>query len=177
MTLIDIDYFRRQPLGTKDVLPTETVQEYIEEASQYVKDYLDREIELANYTERIVGSGGYSLILDETPVTNLIDVSYVGYESDMGTHSTGDFILHSGAGIIEWVNKRYNFRTDRVYIVQYEAGYATIPGPIKRATALQTVQLMRPMYGGVQVETPDVVPFAEELIVSLLEKYRRKRLS
>ncbi len=177
MALIDIDYFRRQPLGIKDNLQAEVVQEYIDEAEQFVKDYLDRELELQTYTERIVGTGRYTLLLDETPVTDLIDVSYTGYESDMGTHSTGDFLLHSGAGILEWVNKRYNFRTDRIYIVQYEAGYEVIPGPIKRATALQTVQLMRPMYGGPQQDTPEIVPFADELIVSLLEKYRRKRIS
>lgn len=175
--LIDIDYFNRQPIGLKTTISAEVLQEHINEASEFVKDYLDRQIELQTYTERIVGTGRYTLLLDETPVTDLIDVSYTGYESDMGTHATSDFLLHSGAGILEWVNKRYNFRTDRIYIIQYEAGYETIPGPIKRATALQTVQLLRPMYGGPQQETPEIIPFAEEMIVNLLEKYRRKRLS
>lgn len=177
--LIDTDYFNRSPLGLKGTdIPAETLEEYIDEASQYVRDYLDRIITIAPFTERIVGSGRYSLILDEYPITALTDVSYAGYESDQGTHSTGDFLIHAEAGIIEWVNKRYNFRTDRIYVVQYTAGYAEVPGPIKRATALQTVQLLRPMYGGAS-PNPDaeVVPFSEELIISLLEKYRRKRLS
>jgi hypothetical protein len=61
--------------------------------------------------------------------------------------------------------------------VSYTAGYETVPNPIKRAVALQTVQLLRPMYGGPQLDTPEIVPFADEMIVNLLERYRRKRLS
>ena len=52
-----------------------------------------------------------------------------------------------------------------------------MPGPIQRATALQTVQLLRPAYGGPTDTGGEIVPFADELIVSLLEKYRRKRIS
>lgn len=176
-SFIDNDYFNRQPLGLKNSVPAEVLEEYIAEATQYIKDYLDRQIELRTYTERLRGPSGYRLLLDETPIVDLIDVSYEGYDSSVGTHDTAGFLINSEAGIIEWADKRYNFRSDRIYVVQYQAGYATIPGPIKRATALQTVQLLRPFYGGVQQETPDVIPFAEEMIVSLLEKYRRKRLS
>lgn len=175
--LIDIDYFRRQPLGQKgDQLSAEVVEEYIDEASQYVRDYLDRDINLTTYTERIVGSGRYTLILGQYPIVELLDVSYDGYESDVGIHSLSDFLIHRDAGILEWVNKRNYWQPRRVYTVQYTAGYVEIPGPIKRATALQTVQLLRPMYGGAGGEV-EVVPFADELIISLLEKYRRKRLS
>lgn len=178
MALIDIDYIRRQPYGLKSFssLSSEILEETIQEASEYVEDYLDRKILSSSWTERIVGSGRFTLILDQYPILSLTDVSYQGYESDNGTHATGDFLIHSESGIIEWVNKRYNFRTDRVYVVQYTAGYTEVPGPIKRATALQTIQLLRPMYGGAAPEV-EVVPFADELIVSLLEKYRRKRIS
>lgn len=175
--LIDIDYLRRQPLGIKgfDNIPAEVVEEFISEASEYVEDYCDRNFTSTVYVERIVGSGRYTLILDQYPVLSVSDVSYEGY-SEQGTHSTLDFLIHSESGIIEWKDKRYNFRSDRIYKVTYNAGYTEVPGPVKRATALQVVQLMRPMYGGAASEV-EVVPFADELIISLLEKYRRKRLS
>lgn len=178
MALIDIDYFRQMPLGQKalDQLPAEVIQEYIQTASDYVEDYLDHKIQLHTVTERIVGKREFTLILDEYPIVALLDVSYDGYSGDVGTHATSDFLIHSEAGVIEWINKNYNFRGDRIYTVQYTAGYATVPTPIKLATALQTVQLTRPMYGGVS-EEPTGVPFADETIVSLLERYRRKRLS
>lgn len=176
--LIDIDYFRRAPYGLKgaDNLPAEIVEEFIQEASDYVRDYLDHDVTVGTYAERKIGSGNFKLILDKMPIISLIDISYEGYESDVGTHPLSDFLIHKEAGIVEWANKRYYFRPDRIYVVQYTAGYVEVPGPIKRATALQTVQLMRPMYGGAGPEV-EVVPFAEDLIVSLLERYRRKRLS
>lgn len=178
MALIDIDYFRRQPLGAKAIqgLSAEVLMETIQEASDYVEDYLDRKILETTYVERILGKREYVLILDQFPITGLIDVSYDGLDSS-GTHATSDFLIHADAGMIEWINKMYNFRGDRVYTVTYTAGYPTVPAPIKRAVALQTVQLLRPMYGGQSEALQEVVPFADELIANLLERYRRKRLS
>jgi hypothetical protein len=178
MGLIDIDYFRRQPLGLKGAqdLPAETLQEYIDEASDYVEDYLDIKVLEHDYVERIVGPGGYTIILDAYPITDLVSVGYEGF-TESGLHLNSDFLVHADAGIIEWVNKANYFRSDRIYIVSYTAGYETVPNPIKRAVALQTVQLLRPMYGGPQLDTPEIVPFADEMIVNLLERYRRKRLS
>lgn len=181
--LIDVDYFRKQPLGSKALanISTEVVEEFIEEASAYVEDYLDRKIPVTSYVERIVGPGVYTLILGQMPIVALSSVSWDGYVlGDVGTHSPTDFLIHSGAGMIEWINKMYVWRTDRVYTIQYTAGYAVIPPPIRRATMLQTIQLMRPVYGGVVLPIADlneVLPFAEETIVNLLDKYKRNRIS
>ena len=178
MALIDVDYFNQQPLGLKGFdIQTDVLQEIIQEASDYVEDYIDRKIEIANYSERIVGRDRYTLILENLPVVSLNSVAYDGYPGDMGTYSTTEFLVHSNAGLIEWINKMYNFRSDRVYTVGYTAGYAEVPGPIKRAVALQTIQLLRPMYGGPSNNLPELVPFADDMIVNLLEKYRRKRIS
>lgn len=177
MALIDIDYFRRQPLGLKGDIPSEVLTEVIQEASEYIEDYLDRKILSTSYTERIIGKGEYTMILDNFPITAISDIVYTGLWNDMGTISSGEFLIHAGSGIIEWIDKRNYFRADRVYQVSYVAGWSEVPGPVKRAVALQAVQLLRPMYGGPQQETPDIVPFADEMIVNLLERYRRKRLS
>lgn len=178
MALIDIDYFRSQPLGAKalDNLSDAVLSEAIQEASDYVEDYLDRKILQATYVERILGKRGYVLILDQYPITALTSVTYDGLDG-VGTHATSDFLIHRESGMIEWINKMYNFRGDRVYTVTYTAGYATVPSPVKRAVALQTVQILRPMYGGQSSEAQAVVPFADDLITNLLERYRRKRLS
>lgn len=179
MGLIDTDYFRRMPLGAKAIeqLPLEVLSEYIETASEAIEDYLDMKVKAHTVTERIVGNREYTLILDSYPITGLVSVSYDGYSGDVGTHSNTDFLIHQQAGIIEWIDKMQVFRGDRVYTVVYTAGYSEVPRPIQFATALQTVQLLRPMFGGPQANTPEGVPFADEQIVSLLERYRRKRLS
>jgi hypothetical protein len=179
MALIDIDYFRRQPLGWKGAanIQADILEEAIAEASTYVEDYLDRKILITSYVQRIVGNRRYVLILDNYPIASLTGVSYTQVTGEVGTHSLLDFLVHNEEGMIEMIDKRNVFRGDRVYTVSYTAGYATVPGPIKRAVALQTVQLLRPMYGGPSPDAPEVVPFADELIISLLEKYRRKRLS
>lgn len=180
MGLIDIDYFRRQPLGSKAIadLQTDILQEAIDEASEYVEDYLDMKIQETEFVERIVGPREYVLILDNYPITELTDVSWEGITGDVGTHSLLDFIVHAKSGMIEIKDKLQYFRGDRVYVVSYSAGYTEVPGPVKRAVALQTVQILRPMYGGAQDSgSVDIVPFADEMIVNLLEKYRRKRLS
>lgn len=178
--LIDIDYFKRQPYGGKGLdanLPAEVLQETIEDASQYVEDYLDMRITETAYTERIVGNGRYTLILDNFPITSVTGVSYEDVVGNVGTYSPTQFLIHAEAGIIERIDKLDVFREDRIYIISYTAGYTEVPGPIKRAVALQTVQFLRPAYGGVNDSSGEIVPFADELIVSLLERYRRKRLS
>ena len=180
MGLIDIDYFRRQPIGGKAItsLQTDILQEAIDEASEYVEDYLDMKIAATAWVQRIVGPREYILILDNYPVISVTDVSWQDALGNVGTHSLLDFIIHSKSGMLEIKDKTQYFRGDRVYIVSYSAGYTVIPGPIKRAVALQTVQILRPMYGGPQdAGSVDVIPFADEMITNLLEKYRRKRLS
>lgn len=179
MALIDIDYFRSLPLGSKalDQMPAEDLTEYIQTASDYVEDYLDHKVQIHSVTQRILGKREYVLILDEFPIVSLTSVTYDGYAGDVGTHAISDFLIHKEAGMIEWIDKNYVFRGDRVYTVSYTAGYPEVPRPIKMAVAYQTVQLLRPMYGGAQAEVAEGVPFADEMIVSLLEKYRRKRLS
>jgi hypothetical protein len=179
MALIDTDYFRKLPLGSKalDQIPVEDLQEYLQTASDYIEDYLDHKIEIHSVTQRILGNREYVLILDDYPIVSLTGVTYDGYAGDVGTHAIGDFLIHKEAGLIEWIDKNYVFRGDRVYTVSYTAGYATIPTPIKMAVAYQAVQLLRPMYGGAQAEVSEGVPFADEMIASLTERYRRKRLS
>ena len=176
MALIDIDYFRRSPYGKViDNLSAEVLEEFIDEASEYVEDYLDRSIIIRPWTERIIGKRDWTIILNQYPVVSLTGVSFERANGEVGTLPTNAFLVHAEAGIIEMIDKSDYFRGDTMYVISYTAGYATVPGPIKRATALQTLQLLRPMYGDATVLQPELV--SEELIVNLLEKYRRKRIN
>lgn len=176
MALIDIDYFRRQPYGKAlDNLSSEILEESIQEASDYVEDYLDRSIVVRPYTERIIGRRDRTIILDQYPITSLVGVDFQRASGEVGTFDLSEFLIHAESGMIEMINPLDYFRGDTLYIVSYTAGYATVPGPIKRATALQTIQLLRPMYGDAMTELPELV--SEDLIVNLLEKYRRKRIA
>lgn len=173
---IDIDFIKNLPLIQ---LPDDdsVTDQFIETASAFVEDYLDRHVAAVDVTERIVGNGRYTLTLDEYPVNSLGSISSGGY-SGTYTHSPSDFLIHSGAGIIEWIDKIHNnFREDRVYVVTYNAGYATIPLPIQQATALQVMEMMQPMFGGEIVFQPGATPETSVQFVELLEKYRRKRIS
>ncbi len=174
--LIDIDYFRRQPYGKAlDNIPSEVLDEAINDASQYIEDYLDRDIALATHTERVIGRRDWTIILNHYPITGLVSVSFERAYGDVGTFDNSAFLIHAEAGIIEMIDKHDWFREDTMYIITYTAGYATIPGPLKRATVLQAVQLLRPMYGDAMETLPELV--SEDLIVNLLEKYRRKRIA
>ena len=176
MALIDIDYFRRQPYGKAlDNLPAEVIEETIDEASQYIEDYLDRNITIRSVTERIIGRRDWTILLDNYPIVALTSVSYERANGEMGTFDNSAFLIHAEAGILEMIDKSDWFRGDTLYAVTYTAGYATVPGPIKRAVVLQTIQLLRPMYSDATLELPELV--SEDLIVNLLEKYRRKRIA
>lgn len=176
VALIDIDYFRRQPYGKSlDTLPSEVIEETIGEASEYVEDYLDRSIASRAYTERIIGRRDWTILLDNYPILSLGSVAFERANGEVGTFDNSAFLIHAEAGIIEMIDKSDWFRGDTLYAVTYTAGYTTIPGPIKRATALQTIQLLRPMYADAMMDLPELV--SEDLITNLLEKYRRKRIA
>lgn len=156
----------------------EQIQTVIDYATQNIKDYLDRDIVITSYTERIVGSGRSTLILDAYPIVSLSSVSSRDYTETIANYSTSDFLIRANSGIIEWIDKLRNaFWSTRIWVVQYTAGYATIPGPVKHATALQTVQMLQPLFrGGSNFAQVELVEETNEQIVDMLEKYKRKRI-
>jgi hypothetical protein len=154
------------------------IQEKIDTATEHIEDYLDRKIASAYYTERVPGTNRYTLMLEQYPINSLIAVSSRDIVENSQSYSTSDFLIHNNAGIIEWVDKYRNaFFKDRIWVVQYAAGYATIPGPVKHATALQTIELLQPLFrGGANFVEMDLIDGINEQIVDLLEKYKRKRI-
>lgn len=182
MGLITIEYFKSLALPIKipqyNQITDETLQTTIDEASEFVEDYTDRKFAQAQYTERIVGSDRYTVMLEQFPIVSLDSISARDIYDNTETFSTSSFLIHADAGILEWLNKSVNFfLSNRVYVITYTAGYSTIPGPVKRATALQTLELLMPVFRQSSTMQPvDFVPETSEQIVELLEKYRRKRI-
>lgn len=155
------------------------VQKVIDYASQRIKDYLEKDIEPATYIERIRTRNRDSLMLNHYPIISLDDVSATDAYGYTRTYSSGDFIIDSGAGIIEWLDKyRNTFLETYLWTVEYTAGYSEIPGPIKHATALQAVQMLQPLFrSGTNFAQVELITEMDEQIVDLLERYRRQRIA
>jgi hypothetical protein len=154
------------------------IAEVLDMATTHIEDFLDRNIASAYYTERLPGNGRYTLMVDQYPVTALVSVSSRDISENTESFSTSDFLIHGGAGIIEWVDKlRNSFFRSRIWVVQYVAGFSAVPGPIKHATALQAIEMLQPLFrGGTDFVQVDLIEGINEQIVDLLEKYKRKRM-
>lgn len=181
--IIDVDYLKKMPLPVKDAqwdkIDEGFLDEIVDAAGDFLEDYLDRKIALTRYVERIPGRNSATLILQHYPIVALHSVTELD-EIEIGSaYSVGGFVIHSDAGMLEWADKysRWFSRT-RVYAVDYDAGYATIPTPLKLATAYQAYEMLQPMLRGSRDMTPvDFVPGTSEKFVELTEKYRRKRIA
>lgn len=185
MAFITVDELKDYPLPVTDkqwekingASPYQ-IQKVLDYATQNIKDYLDRDIELTDYTERIfVSQPVFKLILNQYPVTELTALGSTDIWNNPITYSLGSFFAGEN-GIIEWTDRVRNaFYPTYIYTVEYTAGYAEIPGPIKHATALQAVTMLQPLFrGGTNFVQVDLIDAAEESIVDMLEKYRRKRI-
>lgn len=181
MALIDIEYFKRLPLGIKatSLPPTEAVLEFIETASEQVERFCDRKFLTGTRAESMWGSGSNALLLDEWPVTALNTVTYVDSSGVTGTVDVST-LRFTESGVVEFANSANGpWRTDRLYTIEYVSGYAAadMPKPIKHAVALWASDLMRPMYAGPSRERPpEMVPLTTEQIGELLDNFRRRRL-
>lgn len=147
-------------------------------ATQNIEDYLDRHVLSAYYTERLPGLGRSSLMVEETPVTALSSVSERDVYENATSLTVSDMLIDSGAGIISWKDRaNKQFYRGYYYVVTYQAGYATVPGPVKHATALQTIEMLQPLFrGGTNFVQVDLIEGLDTQIVDQLERYRRKRI-
>ena len=180
--LITYEELRNYPLPVKgsqwDSIGQSMVETTIEYASQNIMDYVDLGIASAYYTERIPGSGTATLMLDQYPLLEVVSVTQLNRLNAAQGWTLDYFVVDTGGGMITWADRtRYAFYKDYDYSVYYRAGWLTIPGPIKHAVALQTIQMLQPMFRGGQNFTEiKLIDGVNEEIVDLLEKYKRKRI-
>jgi hypothetical protein len=180
--LITYNDLRRFPLPVKesqwDAIGQSSVETTIEYASQAIIDYLDIGVSSAYYTDRLNGSNRPTLMLEQYPVQSLHSVT--SYDpSGVGTSLTiTDFGVDTGPGIIYFLDRtKNNFYGSNNYSVYYRAGWDVVPGPIKHSVALQTIQMLQPMFrGGQNFGEVKLIEGLNEEIVDLLERYKRKRI-
>jgi|WetSurSiteA1Bulk_404760.scaffolds.fasta_scaffold183334_1 hypothetical protein len=145
-------------------------------ASEHLNDWMDRRLAVGNYVDRLDGKYKYRMILNNYPV---IAVNYVtAYDANNSTpYDMEDFWIEHEAGIIEWIDRnRYTFDS-RKWMVDYTAGYAQIPGPVKHAAALQTVKMLQPLFrGGTNFTETELIADLDDQIVELLDAYKRRRI-
>lgn len=178
MALITVDEFMALPLGLKGpnaFPPRDVLATYIDTASTMVEQFCERAFASQSHAETLRGRDTYRLILGEYPVTGLTSVTWEDEDTgSTGTIDTADLRTHEW-GAVEWKRKgAYDFASTRLYTVTYTAGYSSIPGPVKHAVGLQVTELLQPNYGGAMQSVPELVPLASQLIVDLLDDYRRK---
>lgn len=179
---LTVSELKSYPLPIKneqwDKITDPQIQVVIDYASQHVDDYLDRPVSSAYYTERIPGSGMEYLILEHRPITLLLSVASYDYAENPTTYLNSQFFLDSSAGMLYWVDRARNaFYRAYNYVVQYRAGYTEVPGPIKHATALQTLAMLQPLFrGGTQFVEIELIGGINEQVVDMLEHYKRSRI-
>jgi hypothetical protein len=182
--LITVQELKAYPLPVTDKqwekITDEQIEVVIGYASENIEDFCDRHFASDYYAERIVGSGSSVLILEHYPITQLVSVESRDYAEIPKEYELSSFIVHGGegAGMIEWVDKRLNaFWKNRVWVVEYQAGYSVIPGPVKHAVALQTIEMLQPLFrGGMNFTQVETVPGITEQMEDMLFKYVRKRI-
>jgi hypothetical protein len=183
MSIIDSEYLRSTPIPIKDsqwdAIGEEQIQNAIDEAEEYIIDYLDRHIASAYFTDKIVGRDRPFLVLEEYPISEVLEIYSYDLHNSTAYYDIDDFIINDSAGMLEWKDKSSNsFKKDVTYIINYVAGYENVPLPIKKALALQTIELLQPIFRKTNsaMSMVDLVPNSTELIVEFLERYRRKRI-
>lgn len=183
MSIIDSAYIKSIPIPIKDsqweAIGEEQIQLAIDEAEEYIADYLDRHLASAYYIEKYPGRDRPSLIMEEYPVTSLISISSYDNAYTYEEYDINDFFIDSSAGMISWKDRTRNlFEMGKVYTVNYQAGFDPVPLPVKKALALQTIEMLQPIFRKTNsaMSMVDLIPNSTEMIVEFLEKYRRKRI-
>lgn len=147
-------------------------------ASDRIEDWLDRRLINGNYVERRKGSDLPRILLKNYPVTALNAVSSY---TPSNAHTDWDvslFYVNEDSGIIEFLEpSKWSFGKALTWEFDYEAGYAEVPGVVKHATALQTVEMLQPVFrGGRDFQEVELITELDEQIVDMLDKYKRRRM-
>jgi hypothetical protein len=155
----------------------ETVIAY---ASDHLEDYMDRAIDVTAYTDRIHRGSGFELqMLSVFPVVSLSSAYAIDGSNNRTLIDNAELLVDGESGMVEYLNRnRYKFSKYQKYEFNYTAGFSTVPGPLKHATALQTVKMLQPLFrGGSNFSEVELITELDEQIVELLDYYKRRRIS
>ena len=186
--LITAEYFNEQmaTLGLKSKFSPTAYQlsTLITEASDWVENYCDRKFALQSVTEERYGPvrTDRRFVADQYPVASVTSAYWEDENGQAGSFDASNFRTLLG-GVIEWKSSLPSgslysgyWYPDLFYTITYQTGYADIPSNVQRAVALKIAMLVQPQYQGPQEREVFMVTNLEQMIVDLLEPYRRERL-
>jgi hypothetical protein len=183
MAYITVAELKQLPVGVKfAALPEETLEEFIEIASENVENHTERKFTSAYYTDEFYGDGTAVFVVEQYPVIRVVSMKQIdpvtSAETIMLTTSVSSTSSDLGAGILRLSSTATvpTFSSSYKYQIYYQAGYTTVPYGIKHATRLWAAELMQPDYAGVQNGVSDVIPLTSEQIIELLDPYKRRRI-
>lgn len=149
-------------------------------ASDHLEDFLDRKVATGNYVDRILqGSGTEFQMLGVYPIVAVNYVTSYDGMNNATVHPVSDFWIDNEAAILEWLTRdTKQFTKAKRWLIDYNAGFSSTPGPVKFATGLQTIKMLQPMFrGGSNFTEVELIEELDEQIVELLDYYKRRRIS
>jgi uncharacterized phiE125 gp8 family phage protein len=162
------------------------IEDFINKASIWANDYTGRRLLLRSNSDSYDGDSSDLLVLNDYPVSSIIDMrindgSYTG-----APPSTTNYTLDSKNGIVKLTNGEIFYTGFRNVTVSYSAGYSPIPESIKEAVLVYVGAIYRRQYAdqkfGVSSETigDRTTTYANEDFTlkakSLLNPYRCERV-
>jgi len=115
------------------------IERLILSVSAWIKQFLNRDILVGNYSERVDGTGTYMLQLTQYPVQAItsLTIGPPNASSPLVLVENVNYVF-SRSGTIRLLNPSWFPRGVANVAIEYRAGYTSVPGDIEQA-AIETV--------------------------------------
>lgn len=137
--LISLSYLQTYMNSTNN--PT-LQQQVIEAATQAIQSFCNRTFSSTTYAEYHDGPGDRSLLLRQRPVITLTSVTILPFGDNPQVVPGSEFIVGVNTGLISFLPSSsygsyffYGHENESKYLIDYTAGYLTIPADLQQACA------------------------------------------
>lgn len=173
MSYVTYEEFVDGPYGI-DFAPTGSVfqtsgavEEFLSFVSSLIDLYCGRKFDVNRFEEIVEGNDKDVIYLNSIPVTGIVSIEYSSYSGSTGSIEPVRVVLFKKIGKVKYPSK---FSSDKYYTITYDAGYETIPEPIKMATLMWANIIAQGIENGA-VATPDGGSMAEFRVGKIWEQY------
>ncbi len=118
-------------------------QQVIQSATQAIQSFCNRVFSSQTYSEYYDGPGDRSLLLRQRPIITLTSVTILPYGDSPQVVDGSEFIVGVNTGIISFMPSSqygcyffYGHEGESKYLINYTAGFLSIPADIQQACAL-----------------------------------------
>lgn len=110
------------------------VEDFLTYISDLIDLYCQRSFNIESYEQIFQGQGDDVTFLDNIPATGISSITYLDmFGTASGTLTTSDYRLFTTTGKVKFTDA---LSYEYLYTITYQAGYSTIPNPIKQATMM-----------------------------------------